>query len=296
MLYNFYKSYRYNYFYKGIAIMKIFTIDLYDYFKISKPENGAGYLTAYILDDHDGHERRFRPAMVVIPGGGYAWRSDREREPIALKFLERGFNAFTLAYSTHPVSYPYQLIEGAMAIAYIRENYIDLGVDRDHVGAIGFSAGGHLCAMLATLTDDQVIKDALKDKAGLCTPNAVVLSYPVICADEKIAHLGSIEKISGGNNELKAKLSLETRVTKSSVPAFIWATANDGSVPSENSLEMAFAYKRAGVPFELHVFEDGQHGLACCDEETFFVNNEAKEWIKLCMNWLKKRGFSIKGE
>ncbi len=273
--------------------MKIITIDLYEYFNIARPESAAGYLTAYLLDEHDGHERRFRPAMLVIPGGGYAWLSDREREPIALKFLERGFNAFTLKYSVYPVSYPYQLIEGAMAIAYIRENYIDLGVDKEHVAAIGFSAGGHLCGMLATLTGEQVVKDALKDRFDICTPNAVVLSYPVICADEKIAHNGSMEKISGGDNDLRAKLSLESRVSSSSVPAFIWATVNDEGVPSENSLNMAFAYKRANVPFEFHLFEDGRHGLACCDEETFYVNNEAKEWIKLSINWLKKRGFRL---
>ncbi len=273
--------------------MNLITVDLYEYFKIARPENGAGYLTAYILDEHDGHERRFRPAMLVIPGGGYAWLSDREKEPIAVKFLERGFNAFTLKYSTYPVSYPYQLIEATMAIAYIRKNYIELGVDKDHVGAIGFSAGGHLCGMLATLMGEQVVKDALKDSFDFCVPNAVVLSYPVICADEKIAHVGSMHKISGEDKDLMAKLSLESRVTSSSVPAFIWATVDDQTVPSENSLEMAYAYKRAGAPFEFHMFEEGVHGLSCCDEETFFVNKEAKSWLNLCFNWLKKRGFRL---
>ena len=141
---------------------------------------------------------RTRPAMIVIPGGAYAFCSQREGEPVALYYLSKGYNAFVLDYSVAPVAYPYQLIEGCMAVAYVRDNAKEFGVDAEHVGAIGFSAGGHLTGMLATMTDEKPVLNALKDKANLCKPNAVILSYPVITAGE-FEHKGSIDDLSTGN-------------------------------------------------------------------------------------------------
>lgn len=280
--------------------MKTEKIDLYEYFNIKRPENGVGYLYTYVQERFEEFSAdRVRPAMVVIPGGGYAMTSDREGEAIAIAYLTKGFNSFVLKYSVKPVAYPYQLIEGCMAIAYVRENAEKLGIDKDLIAAIGFSAGGHLTGMLATVTDEKEVKEFLGKRADLCKPNAVILSYPVITLLEK-THGGTSENLTQGDEKLKKYLSLQYRVDSNSVPAFIWATVNDGAVPAENSLMMAEAYKAAGVPFELHIFENGVHGLSLATEETAHYNNESlinppvQKWLELSCTWLRERGFKIK--
>ena len=274
--------------------MKTEKIDLYGYFGINRPSGASGYLNAYIIERCDEFSKnRLRPAMLVIAGGGYGFVSNREKEPIALYYLAQGFDSFTLEYSIEPISYPYQLLEGCMAMAYIRENADILGVDREHVSAVGFSAGGHLCAMLATISDEKEIKDFLGDKVSLCRPDAVVLSYPVITLGEK-THYGTSINISGGNEEIKGRLSMQNRVNEKSSPAFIWSTVDDATVPCENSLYMATAYKKAGVPFELHIFESGVHGSSLATEEVNTPNAPVSEWTSLSVTWLKNRGFKIK--
>ncbi len=273
-------------------------IDLYKYFNIARPKNATGYLTTYIhSQDKSFYSNRIRPAMLVIAGGGYEFVSDREDEPVANRYYVEGFNCFSLEYSVKPVSYPYQLIEGCMAVAYIRKNAKELGVDVNHVSAVGFSAGGHLAGMLATMTDEVEVKNMLKDAQHLCKPNAVILSYPVISSSE-IRHFGSIENLSGGDEEIKQKISLENRVDKNSAPAFIWATYNDDCVPSENSLLMALSYKKYNVPFELHIFREGVHGLSLCDSECartfdmeYMYNENARKWFELSVKFLRDLGF-----
>ncbi len=273
--------------------MKTERIDLYEYFGLARPNGAQGYLDSYIIERNEEFSKnRLRPAMLVIAGGGYGFVSNREKEPIALYYVAQGFDAFTLTYSIEPISYPYQLLEGCMAMAYIRENAEKYGVDKEHVSAIGFSAGGHLCAMLATIPDEKEIKEFLGDKVSLCRPDAVVLSYPVITTGEK-THNYTATNISGGDEQLRARLSLENRVTEKTSPAFIWTTANDACVPCENSLYMALAYKKAGVPFELHVFADGVHGLSLATEEVNSPNPPVSVWKDLSVTWLNNRGFKI---
>ena len=172
------------------------------------------------------------------------------------------------------------------------ENAAEFRIDENHVGVTGFSAGGHLAAMLATIYDEKEVKTVLGHKASLCRPDAAVLAYPVISSGEK-AHFGSFDSLCGDDLALKERLSLEKRVTPDSAPAFIWTTANDGAVPSENSLMLAAAYKENGVPFELHIFENGVHGLSLATEETGNVNAPVAAWVGLCITWLKSHGFTV---
>ena len=266
-------------------------VDLYKYFGLKRGNGEQGYLNVY-LPEAPEYPTRVRPAMLVITGGAYAFLSSREKECIALAYVAHGFAAFTLEYSVAPVRFPAPLIEGAMAIAYIRENAQKFAVKPDKVAAVGFSAGGHLSGMLATLFDRAEIKAALGDKAALARPDAVILSYPVITNGEK-AHVGSFNNLCGDNEDLKKALSLENCVSKNSTPAFIWATVDDNLVPSENSLLMASAYKAAGVPFELHIFESGMHGLSLSTEETGWVNKPVQKWLPLSITWLVERGFVL---
>lgn len=278
--------------------MKVFTIDLYDYFNLPKVEFTKGVLTCYVKDrSKEICENRKSPAMLVLPGGGYWFTSDREAEPVALAYLSSGFNSFVLRYSCDPLSHPTQLREAAMAIIYIRENAESLGVNPEKVSAVGFSAGGHLCAMLATLYNNDCL-DIFGQRKNLIRPDAVVLGYPVISCFEK-THEGTFNIVSGGDNKLRKYLSTEKRVTKDSVPAFIFATSEDDAVPVINSIKLAEAYYRCGVPFSLHIYEKGCHGLSLGTYECDNVNRDDydkrstdyKGWHTLSVNWLKDRGF-----
>ena len=267
-------------------------VDLYNYFGLTKQDGAEGYLNVYI-PEAPNYPTRKRPAMLVIAGGGYEFVSPREKECIALAYIAHGFAVFTLEYSVAPIKFPAQLLEGAMAMAYIRDNAEKFGIKPDKVAAIGFSAGGHLAGMLGTLFDRAEIKSALKDKANFVRPDAVILSYPVISSGEK-AHKGSFNALCGADNlSLQKEMSLEFCVTKDSSPAFIWTTVNDNFVPSENSLLIASAYKSAGAPFELHMFENGVHGLSLATLETAWINKPVQKWLPLSVTWLVSRGFVL---
>lgn len=274
------------------------TIDLYEYFGAARKADEQGMLHVY-LPCMDEMGARIRPSMLVLPGGGYVFRSQREGEPIAVKFMSLGYCAFLLDYTINR-AYPTPLVEAAMAVAYIRENAEKYKLD-GHVGAIGFSAGGHLAGMLATMFDDKAVVAALGKKTELARPDAVVLSYPVVTTSIH-THAGSADTISGGDKELAKRLSVEDRVNKNSVPAFIWHTFEDDCVPVENSLLLASAYRKAGVPFELHIFEKGWHGLSLITPETCNMTEADKSvahvgrWIDLAAAWLTTRGFTVKFE
>ncbi len=268
-------------------------IDLYAYYGVEKPEGARGTLTLYVHNPLPEYSsKRIRPAMLVIPGGAYAFVADREGEPVALRFLERDYHAFLLDYSVKPVKYPYALLEACMAMAFIRENAEKYWVDKDHVGAIGFSAGGHLTSTLATIPDEKEIKDILGDKVNYCRPNAVILSYPVI-SDEDFGHKGSFENYCGQDKELRLRLSTEKRADKNTCPAFVWSTVGDMGVPLENSVAFTMALRKAGVPFELHIYEKGPHGLSLANSEVNSPNEQVATWFDMAYRWLKEKGFAF---
>ena len=274
-------------------------VDLYRYFGIERGERAEGYLTAYVPDPLVPEiKAKLRPGMLVIPGGGYRMRSDREKEPIALAYLQEGYCAFTLDYSVS-TAYPAPLIEACMAMIYLRENAGKYGLDSAHIAAIGFSAGAHLAGMLSLLAGRPEITSVLGERAASARPDAVVLAYPVITMGEW-AHEGSRDVITDGDEALKELLSLEKQVTKEAPPVFLWHTQEDVCVPVENSLLLAAAYRKAGAPFALHIFEHGPHGMSLASPET---NDQTEydrflapvgKWLPLSLDWLKSRGFSVR--
>ncbi len=273
------------------------TVDLYSYFSIERKKGRAGYLTVYVRKAQGELAPKLRPATLIVPGGGYQVISAREGEPVAMRFLAEGYGAFVLEYSVN-TAYPVPLIEAAMAMVYIRENAEKYSIDPAQIVATGFSAGGHLAGMLATLFADEHVKKALGDRAEPVRPDAVILSYAVITTREN-THGGTAQTISGGNAELRAALSLETRVTKDSAPAFIWHTKEDDAVPVSNSLMLAEAYLKCGVPFELHIFEKGWHGVSVATIETDSAARLSKiehtsVWPDLAFTWLRQRGFCVR--
>ena len=262
------------------------------------PQDEKANLVTYLHYNSKELNNPPRPAMIVCPGGGYGFLSDREAEPIAVAFLAKGFNCFILNYSTCEKATNYNpLCEAALAIKHVRENAEKYNVDKNRIFIVGFSAGGHLACSTGTLWNCQKVKETLGDDAeeGIGKPNGMILAYPVITAFEH-THAGTIYNLCGTTSptdEQRMRFSLEHHVDNTSVPAFIWHTFEDGAVPVQNSLLLALAMKKNDIPFELHVFPKGPHGLSLANEETSsgFANMIQKEpqiWIDLAANWAKQ--------
>lgn len=253
-------------------------------------------LTTYVIDNSkEIQPERRRPGVLICPGGGYSFTSPREAEPVALQFVAAGMSAFVLDYSVAPVRYPKQLLEASAALALMRRRAAEWDLDPEMLAVCGFSAGGHLAASLGTLWNEPFIPQTLGIAAGENRPNAMVLCYPVITAGE-MAHRGSFDCLLGENaspQQLR-DLSLETRVTPQTSPAFLWHTYNDPAVPVENTLLMAQALRRAGVEFDLHIYRDGVHGLSLCTSDTArsgdpqLINPHAQTWMGLCTQWMRE--------
>lgn len=242
-----------------------------------------------------------RPAVIICPGGGYAFTSDREGEPVALSFLDKGFCCFVLWYSVTSEDgkcvsrFPASLFELASAVALVRRRAESWLVDPARIFVCGFSAGGHLAASLGTLWNRDFLKSGLGFSRREHRPDGMILGYPVITASGPLTHAGSFLRLLGGrfgDPEAAALVSLEKQVTADTVPAFIWHTADDTTVPVSNSLDFASALASCGVPFELHVFPKGRHGLARGDDSTSYegggISPVCAEWMSLAARWAKE--------
>ena len=225
-----------------------------------------------------------RPAVIVVPGGGYGMCSKREAETVAAAFLARGFQTFILTYTTvnDGVAYPEQLLELACAVDYVKKNAQTYSVNPDEVFVVGFSAGGHLSGNLSTdYTQAVQAYGAPLD----CKVTAAGLCYPVITS--KKGHFGSYQNLLNGytdeeKQELMPKLNLNEIVCEHTAPAFIWATSTDKVVPPSNALRYALALDDQEILYELHVYPTGVHGLSTCDGE---VNPPAPH-LKRMVRWV----------
>lgn len=221
-----------------------------------------------------------RWGVLILPGGGYERIAPAESEPVALAFVAAGMQAFVLSYSLLPVGWPAQFLEGAAAMAWIRNHAAQLGIRSDRVAVCGFSAGGHLAGCLCCLWDHQLLREQLGLAPEQVRPDAAILGYPVINETRYLAPLGAPEE-----------LQLNRRMRGDHPPAFLWATGEDATVPVENTLDYASALRRAGVPAELHLFAKGPHAMGLADRESArdmaHYNSHAAAWHGLCVDWLK---------
>jgi acetyl esterase/lipase len=247
-------------------------------------------LTGYLQDiTSDGGIRNIRPCVVICPGGAYRFRSERERDPVALHFLNMSYNVFILDYSVQKeASQLNPLLEASDALIKIREHALAWMCDPTRIAILGFSAGGHLAASLAILHKHPLLAEKLSIVDENNKPDAAVLCYPVISGGE-YAHKESLDWVSGGDAKLRSLMSLENQVTKDASPIFLWHTVTDPSVPVENSLHLAAALRKEGVPFELHLFESGDHGLSMCTEEVGTPHPACRAWVDLASTWLNNR-------
>ena len=166
-------------------------------------------------------------------------------------------------------------------------------VDNENIIVCGFSAGGHLAASLGTLWTDKVIKERLGLEAGEVKPNKIILSYPVITSNN-FGHQGSFDNLLGedSTDEDRRKLSIENLVSKDTPPTFIWHTFDDKTVPVQNSLLLASALTEYEVPFEMHIYPKGVHGLSLCEKATAkdgekkLIDGHVASWFRLAIKWI----------
>lgn len=216
-------------------------------------------LTGYVQDTSpDLSNAAVRPAVLVLPGGGYAFCSDREAEPVALAYLAEGFNAFVLRYAVGPdAPWEQSFADGEAGLAWVRAHAEDYGIDPTKVAVVGFSAGGHLASSLGTLSADR--------------PDALVLGYPVT-----LAEFGALMG--------KQVPDTAAAVTPDTPPTFLYSTYADALVPIRHSIAFLAALTEHEVPYESHIYLLGAHGLSLAKPLT--ANNDGAMVDEVVAQWL----------
>ena len=221
-------------------------------------------LTAYIQNVGGEFPRASkRPGVIVIPGGGYTFCSEREADPVAIEYLKCGYHAFILRYSVgEHAMWPNPLNDFEQAMDYIRSNADAFGLYADKIVAAGFSAGGHLAACAASLAKNK--------------PNAAILGYAVTL--EEMASWCS----AGAPDASSA-------VGRTTCPCFVFATRTDAVVPVENSLRFINALNKYGIAFESHIYGFGPHGISTGNASVLDPSSacgRAPYWVKDSIGWL----------
>ena len=230
-------------------------------------------------------------AMVICPGGGYAHLAPHEGNDYALWLNQHGVTCFVLKYrlGSNGYHHPAELNDAARAVRWVRAHADDFKIDTHRIGIMGSSAGGHLAATLMTHfdagnpgADDMVERQSSRPDLG-------ILCYAVISFGE-FRHSGSRDFLLGTNQtpELIRELSAELQVTPNTPTCFLWTTYEDKTVPMENTLLFASALRKNNVPFDLHIYEQGGHGMGLKDKPPF---NHPHPWANDCLFWLKLHNF-----
>ena len=232
-------------------------------------------------------------AIVICPGGGYGGLASHEGATYAQFLQQQGINGFVLKYRLGSAGYrhPIMLGDAARALRTVRANAKQWKIDPDKIGIMGSSAGGHLASTLLTHFDagNPQANDPIDRISS--RPSLGILCYPVITLGE-FTHRGSKRNLLGDKPaaELVELLSNEKQVTGNTPPTFLWHTVQDKAVPVENSLQFATALRKAGVPFALHVYQKGRHGIGLADKPPF---KNIHPWAKDLVFWLKAQGFIV---
>ncbi|MDR2434305.1 MAG: alpha/beta hydrolase [Treponema sp.] len=266
-------------------------------------------LDCYIYDAPLAYRNDYlAPAVIICPGGGFIELSPREAEPVALSYFAEGCAAFVVHYPVGEsgAEFPKGLLALAAAVAHVREHADEYHINPARISVCGFSAGGHIAASLACEWNREEIYGTLNTQAGNIKPNAAIICYAVIDLEQQYHYpqddfRGRIQKetesmfrrlLGNGPRHAAQKDSaaLQKQVTPSTSPCFIWHTVDDKTVHVMNSIVFAEALAKNGVPFDLHIYRTGLHGLALANGITQTrpgdVNRTCAEWIARSKEWL----------
>ena len=282
-------------------------------------------LTTYVIkDSQELLDGKKRPAIIICPGGAYLSCSDREGEAVALRFASMGYHAFVLRYSTYmegkpgfpdfgkepeikeKCRHPSPMREIGKAMLILRENADNWLIDVDKIAICGFSAGAHNCAMYSVYWNKPVITEYFKEKPEIFKPAATILGYTlsdyifmksspkspmdkVLFEISNLAFTGSKEP----NDEILREISPALNVTENTPPMFLWATSEDSMVPVQHTIKMANALADKNIPFEVHIFEKGPHGLSLSNQATAQAKSQvypdADKWVSMAEVWLENK-------
>jgi acetyl esterase/lipase len=231
--------------------------------------------------------------IVVAPGGGYgALAMDHEGRQVAAYFNAMGVSAFVLKYRLGPkYRHPIELGDAQRAMRLVRSRAQELGVTADRIGLMGFSAGGHLAATAGTRFDSGTASAPDPIDRASSRPDFLILGYPVITFEAGVTHAGSVRNLLGDTPDPKLieLLSNELHVTPQTPPTFLFHTNADTGVVAENSVRFYLALRKAKVPAEMHIFENGPHGVGLA-----LGDPALGAWPALLTNWLRGRGLLTK--
>jgi len=289
-------------------------------------------LTTYVLDNSpETLNGKRRPAVIICPGGAYLSCSDREGEPIAMAFANMGYHAFVLRYGVYTEGvpgmfmpepgtevpakehciHPNPIRDIARAMLEIRTHADEWLVDVDRIAICGFSAGAHNCAMYATNWHKPVISEFFGKDANEFRPAACILGYTlsdyvymkevsaiVAASDPMAAGLFSVSNTAllgtpQPDDAALEEVSPARNVSENCPPVFLWATSEDTLVPVQHTILMSKALADQKIPFEVHIFENGPHGLSTATQSSAAALSncmpDVAKWIPMCDTWLKKR-------
>lgn len=255
----------------------------YDPFKNTEANIGCPALDEYVINDGKMHS-----CYIIIPGGSYDHISNHEGKNVAEELNKYGISAFVLHYRVAPYVHPTYIYDVKRAMRYVRYNAEKYNIDPQKIGVMGFSAGGHMAAMLAEHYEDYEYPAIDEADSVSAKPDSLCLCYPVLSLIKPITHKRTSTNISGDNDKIKMELSAEENVVDDMPPTFIWHTFEDKAVDCRNSLEFASALKEKDCKFELHIFPEGKHGLDLARDV-----EGTDQWLVLFINWLKRENFII---
>ncbi len=282
-------------------------------------------LTTYVLKDSgELLKGKRRPSVIICPGGAYLGCSDREGEAVALRFAAMGYHTFVLRYSTYMEGkfgmpdfskelqineksiHPNPIREIGKSMLILRENADKWLIDVDKIAICGFSAGAHNCAMYSVYWDKAIISEYFSEKPEMFKPAATILGYTLSDyflmkeitknpIDKQLFEVSNLALTGTKNPDDKTleEISPALQVTEATPPMFLWATAEDSLVPVQHTIKLANALADKKIPFEVHIFEKGPHGLSLSNQATAEaksqVYTDAAKWVALAEVWLESK-------
>ena len=227
-------------------------------------------------------------AVVVFPGGAYEMRATHEGDGLGEWFQKNGITAFVVEYRVSPNRHPAELSDAMRAVKYVRIYADKYGIDKDKIAVMGFSAGGHLAGSVSVHYDKDIYEPTDEIDKESTKPNASILCYPVIDMGE-YRHDGSRKNLIGSEPDEKLidYFSLQKHVTEDTPGAFIWHTSTDNGVSVMNSVLYARALSEKRIPYEMHIYPVGDHGLGLSENLPY-----VSKWSRDLLEWLKMRGWN----